>query len=257
MAGDFAVRLEHVSKKYCKTLKLSMRYGIADITRNMLALSSNSGNLREKEFWAVEDISLEIKHGEALGIIGPNGSGKTTVLKMINGIFWPDKGRITVRGKVSPLIEVGAGFHPMLTGRENVYVNSAILGMSKRETDRKFDEIVDFADIGDFLDAPVKHYSSGMCVRLGFAIAAHCEPDILLIDEVLAVGDADFRARCSRKIADLTKRCSVVIVSHNLDAIEAMCSKCLVLQGGEMTFLGEVTQALYYYQGLVGKRTGR
>lgn len=153
------IKVEHVSKKFSKSLRHSMLYGMEDIGHNLIGLSSNSAKLREKEFWAVDDVSFEIKKGDTLGLIGPNGSGKSTLLKMLNGIFWPDKGKITVRGRVGALIEVGAGFHPLLTGRENVYLNGAILGMSKSEIDSKFDRIVEFADIGDFLDSPVKSYS--------------------------------------------------------------------------------------------------
>ena len=188
MGNDVTVRADHVSKKYCKSLRTSMRYGIEDIGRNLLGLRSRSERLRPGEFWALEDVSFEVRRGEAVGIIGPNGSGKTTLLKLLNGIFWPDRGKITVRGRVSVLIELGAGFHSSLTGRENIYINAAILGMTKQETDDRFDAIVDFADIGDFIDTPVKYYSSGMFVRLGFAVAVHCDPDLLLIDEVLAVG---------------------------------------------------------------------
>src|SRR3990170_2258915 len=196
MDEDIAIKVEHVSKKYCKSLKNSMLYGVNDIARNSLGFSSHSERLRNGEFWAVDDVSFELKKGETLGIIGPNGAGKTTLLKMLNGIFWPDKGKITVRGRVGALIEVGAGFHPLLTGKENVYVNAAILGMTKKEVDKKFNDIVEFAGIGDFINVPVKFYSSGMFVRLGFAVAVHCEPDILLIDEILSVGDAKFRAKC-------------------------------------------------------------
>ncbi len=198
MSGEVAVLVEHVSKKYCKSLKRSMFYSLSDISRNMLGFGSHPSRLRRDEFWALDDVSFEVKRGETLGLVGPNGAGKSTMLKMLNGIFWPDKGRITVRGRVGALIEVGAGFHPLLSGRENIYVNAAILGMGKKEVDRKFDSIVAFADIGDFLDAPVKHYSSGMFVRLGFAVAVHCDPDILLVDEVLAVGDTAFQSKCLR-----------------------------------------------------------
>jgi len=248
MPADFAVKIEHVSKKYCRALKQSMRYGITDIARNMLALGSEPDKLRQKEFWAVDDVSFELKRGEALGIIGPNGSGKTSILKMINGIFWPDKGKITVKGRVSPLIEVGAGFHPLLTGKENIYINAAILGMTRKEVDIKFDAIVDFADIGDFLDSPVKHYSSGMCVRLGFAIAAHCEPEILLIDEVLAVGDAEFRTKCFEKISELTQNCSVIVVSHNMTSIARVCSRCIVLKKGRTVLSAPTDEAIRYYE---------
>ena len=193
MTNDTVIKVENVSKKYCRSLKHTMMYGMQDIARNSIGLKSCSDTLREGEFWALNDVSFEVKKGETLGIVGANGSGKSTLLKLLNGIFMPDKGRIEINGRVGALIEVGAGFHPMLTGRENIYVNGAILGMSKKEIDKKFDEIVDFADIGDFIDSPVKHYSSGMYVRLGFAIASHADLDILMVDEVLAVGDFRFK----------------------------------------------------------------
>ena len=164
----------------------------------------------------LKGISFKVKKGETLGIIGPNGSGKSTLLKILNGIFPPDKGTIKIRGKVGALIEVGAGFHPMLTGRENIYINGTILGMSKKEIDEKFDKIVDFADIGDFLDVPVKNYSSGMYVRLGFSIAVCCQPEILLIDEVLSVGDISFRKKCLQKIIDLKKNKEISIIFVSL-----------------------------------------
>ena len=248
---DTAIKVECVSKKYCKSLKRSMLYGMKDIGRNMLGLSSHSEKLRKNEFWALDDISFEVKKGETLGIIGPNGSGKTTLLKMLNGIFWPDKGKITVRGRVGALIAVGAGFHPMLTGRENIYINGAILGMGKKEIDKKFDEIIAFADIGDFLDTPVKFYSSGMFVRLGFAVAVHCEPDILLVDEVLAVGDVGFRAKCYNKIAKLQNSCAVILVSHAMPQISRLCSKAVVMHHGKDKFhSNNVPKAIEEYLGL-------
>lgn len=248
---DIAIKVDHVSKKYCKSLKKSMLYGMNDIARNALGFSSHSEKLRDGEFWAVDDVSFELKKGETLGIIGPNGSGKTTFLKMLNGIFWPDKGKITVKGKVGPLIGVGAGFHPLLTGRENIYVNGAILGMSKKEIDEKFDDIVAFADIGDFLDSPVRNYSSGMFVRLGFAVAVHCEPDILLVDEILAVGDVGFRAKCYNKIAELQNNCAVVIVSHAMPQISRLCSKTIVMHHGKDKFQSNnIPEAIEEYHGL-------
>lgn len=234
-------------------MKLSMIYGLSDITRNLVGRSSKSENLRKKEFWAVNDVSFELKRGETLGIIGPNGSGKSTLLKMLNGIYWPDKGKITVNGRVGALIEVGAGFHPMLTGRENIYINGAILGMSKQEIAGKFEQIVAFADIGEFLDTPVKNYSSGMFVRLGFSIAAHCDPDILLIDEVLAVGDTGFRARCYDKIAELKKKSAIILVSHNMSAIGRVTNQCLVIHQGNLQYLGEPGKAIQNYLALFHK----
>ena len=249
MNDDIAIKVDHVSKKYCKSLKGSMLYGMKDIGRNMLGLSSHSENLRNAEFWAVDDVSFEAKKGETLGIIGPNGSGKTTLLKMLNGIFWPDNGKIAINGRVGALIEVGAGFHPMLTGRENVYINAAILGMTKEEVDEKFDDIVEFADIGDFIDAPVKHYSSGMFVRLGFAVAVHCEPDILLVDEVLAVGDLAFALKCHRKMSEFRQNGgTVVLVSHSIQAIRNVCGKALWLNGGKIKEIGEVHHVCDLYE---------
>lgn len=254
MSQDIVIKVEHISKKYCKSLKRSMVYGLTDILKNTVNLSSHSEKLRQREFWALDDISFEVKQGETLGIIGPNGSGKTTLLKMLNGIFWPDKGKITIKGRVGALIEVGAGFHPLLTGRENIYLNGAILGIGKDEIDKKFDAIIDFADIGDFLDTPVKFYSSGMFVRLGFAVAVHCEPNILLIDEVLAVGDLAFRVKCFNKMAEMTKDCTIVIVSHNMSALARMTSKCIVLEKGHTCFLGPSTYAIQNYYSLFDKK---
>ena len=249
MKDEIALKIGQVSKKYCKSLKRSMLYGVQDIGRNMIGLSSRSARLRKNEFWAVNDVSFEVRRGETLGIIGPNGAGKTTLLKMLNGIFWPDKGKITVRGRIGALIEVGAGFHPLLTGRENVYINAAILGMSKKEVDEKFDEIVEFAEIGDFIDSPVKFYSSGMFFRLGFAVAVHCVPDILFVDEVLAVGDLAFALKCHRKISEFKQSGkAIIIVSHSMQAIRNVCKKVLWLNGGKIKEIGEVHRVCDLYE---------
>lgn len=248
MNDDIAIKVDHVSKKYCKSLKLSMLYGINDIGRNTLGLSSHSDKLRKDEFWAVDDVSFEVRKGETLGIIGPNGSGKTTLLKLLNGIFWPDKGKITIKGKAGALIEVGAGFHPLLTGRENVYINAAILGMTKDEVDERFNYIVEFAEIGDFIDAPVKFYSSGMFVRLGFAVAVHCEPDILLVDEVLAVGDTGFQNKCFNKIGELKKNgTTTILVSHNMHIISTFTQKLIFLNKGKAKYFNSVAEGIKEY----------
>jgi lipopolysaccharide transport system ATP-binding protein len=226
-----------------------MVYGLKDILKGSLGMPSNSGRLRKGEFWAVKDASFDLRKGESLGIIGPNGSGKTTILKMLNGIFLPDDGKIEIFGKVGALIEVGAGFHPLLTGRENIFVNASILGMTKAEIEKKFDEIVEFADIGEFLDTPVKHYSSGMYVRLGFAIAIHCDPDILLIDEVLSVGDVVFRRKCLNKLEELRKKdISIVFISHNLQNVVMICNKILYISYGKVKYYGDKHQAIAAYQ---------
>jgi lipopolysaccharide transport system ATP-binding protein len=247
--NETVVKVEGVSKKYCRTIKHTMLYGTTDLTRSFLGLNQKTERLRDGEFWAVDDVNFELKRGETLGIIGPNGSGKSTVLKLLNGIFMPDKGRIEIKGRVGALIEVGAGFHPMLTGRENIYINGAILGMTKREIDRKFDEIVGFADIGDFIDAPVKHYSSGMHVRLGFAIAVHCEPDILLVDEVLAVGDYRFQQKALNKMLELRDSgMSIILVSHNIHAVRFFCVRGLAMNHGGDYFIGDINHAIQKYQ---------
>jgi lipopolysaccharide transport system ATP-binding protein len=227
-----------------------MYYGITDISRNILGKKTNSTILRKNEFWAIDNISFHLKKGEALGIIGANGSGKSTLLKMLNGIYWPDKGKISVKGRVGALIEVGAGFHPLLTGRENIYVNGAILGMTKQEINLQFDSIVDFSGIEEFLDTPVKHYSSGMYVRLGFAIAAHCHPDILLIDEILAVGDIGFRQKCYNFIESIKKDCSIVLVSHDMFQIGRVSTNVLLMQNGKQKYFGESEQGILEYYNL-------
>lgn len=186
-----------------------------------------------EEFWALKDVSFEVKHGETLGIIGRNGAGKSTLLKVLSRITEPTKGRITIQGRVASLLEVGTGFHPELTGRENIFLNGAILGMTRGDIKRKFDQIVAFAEIGAFLDTPVKRYSSGMYVRLAFAVASHLESDILVIDEVLAVGDAQFQKKCLGKMSDVgAEGRTVLFVSHNMNAVEKMCSRIIVIQGG-------------------------
>jgi len=248
MSQDIAISIQGVSKKYCKSLKRSMLYGMTDIARNACGLKSHSGQLRPDEFWAVDNVSVDLKRGDSFGLIGANGSGKTTLLKMLNGIFWPDQGRISIHGRVGALIAVGAGFHPMLTGRENIYINGAILGMNKKEVDQKFNTIVDFADIGDFLDTAVKHYSSGMYVRLGFAIAVHCNPDILLVDEILAVGDREFQIKCYQKINEIRKQgTTIVLVAHNEYTIREYTTRCLYLAHGQVKFLGSSEEGISHY----------
>ncbi len=248
MNPELAIEVENVSKKFCRNIRRSMLYGLKDIARNSVGLSSHSESLRDGEFWAVQDVSLKVEKGESMGLIGPNGSGKTTLLKMINGIYWPDRGRVSVRGKVGALIEVGAGFHPMLTGRENIFVNAAILGMTREETNERLDDIIRFADIGDFIDSPVKFYSSGMYVRLGFSVAVHCTPDVLLVDEVLAVGDRAFAMKCYQKIHEIRKRgATIILVSHNIYVIKEQTDRCIYLSQGQERYLGSTEDAITMY----------
>lgn len=248
--SEILVKAGGVSKKFCKSLKRSMLYGVEDIIKNVLSLEAKETNLRPGEFWAVDGVSFELRRGECIGLIGPNGSGKSTLLKMLNGILMPDRGSIEIKGRVGALIELGAGFHPMLTGRENIYINGSILGFSKKEIEQKFDAIVAFSELADFIDTPVKHYSSGMYVRLGFAVAAHMEPDVLLIDEVLAVGDVGFRAKCYVKIAEKMKNCTVVFVSHHMPQIAKLCTKVLVLDHGNALSISDPSHGIEQYNSL-------
>ena len=199
-------------------------------------------------YWALKDVSFEVRDGEVLGIIGRNGAGKSTLLKVLSRITEPTRGKVKIRGRVSSLLEVGTGFHPDLSGRENIYLNGTILGMTKREIDRKFDEIVDFSGVERFLDTPIKRYSSGMKVRLAFAVAAHLEPEILIIDEVLAVGDAEFQKKCMGKMQDVAQGGrTVLFVSHSMAAIEALCNKGIVLEAGSVAYDGPVDGAIEKY----------
>jgi lipopolysaccharide transport system ATP-binding protein len=197
---------------------------------------------------ALNDVSFEVKRGEVLGIIGSNGAGKSTLLKILSEVTAPTKGKVKIRGRVASLLEVGTGFHPELTGRENVYLNGAILGMTKKEIDGKFDEIVSFAELDKFIDTPVKRYSSGMYVRLAFAVAAHLEPEILIVDEVLAVGDAQFQKKCLGKMGDVSKEGrTVLFVSHNMAAVQQLCQKGIVLSKGQLIYSGAAMDAVDKY----------
>jgi ABC-type polysaccharide/polyol phosphate transport system ATPase subunit len=205
-----------------------------------------------QDFWALRDVSFEVERGEALGIIGQNGAGKSTILKLLYNITTPTKGEIRINGRLAALIEVASGFHPELTGRENIYLNGALLGMKRREIAAKLDSIVDFAGVAAFIDTPVKRYSSGMYLRLGFAIAAHLDPDILLLDEVLAVGDADFQAKCIARINQLRNGgTTIVFVSHNLSAVESLCDRVFLLRQGEIYKSGSARQVISDYEQLL------
>lgn len=232
--SDSLIKVEGLSKKFCRSLKKSMWYGMQDLGNELRGRRhGGDGQLRNDEFWAVKDVNFELKRGECLGLIGHNGAGKTTLLRMLNGLIRPDQGRIEMRGTVGALIALGAGFNPILTGRENIYVNASVLGMSKRQVDSKIDEIIDFAEIREFIDSPVQTYSSGMNVRLGFAVAAILlEPDILFLDEVLAVGDAAFAIKCLNVVRTLANRSAVVLVSHNMQHISWFCTRVIVLEKG-------------------------
>jgi lipopolysaccharide transport system ATP-binding protein len=235
MAGEVLVKVEGVSKKFCKDLKTSLWYGVKDLFSGLRG-NQEDGILRPKEFWAVRDINFELRRGECLGLIGHNGAGKSTLLKILNGLINPDAGTVTMRGRVSALIELGAGFNPILTGRENIYNNGAVLGFTRKEIDAKVEAIIDFSEIREFIDMPVQNYSSGMKVRLGFAVAAQMEPDILIIDEVLAVGDLGFFFKCLNKIGELIPRTAIIYVSHNMPQVSRICTTVLLMDKGQSLF---------------------
>jgi lipopolysaccharide transport system ATP-binding protein len=233
MAGEVLVKVEGLSKKFCKDLKTSLWYGVKDLFSGITG-NHNDGTLRKKEFWAIRDISFELRRGECLGLIGHNGAGKSTLLKILNGLINPDEGKITMRGRVGALIELGAGFNLILTGRENIYNNGAVLGFSRKEIDAKVEEIIDFSEIREFIDMPVQNYSSGMKVRLGFAVASQMEPDVLIVDEVLAVGDVGFTTKCLNKISELTATCAVIFVSHSMPMVGKICTEAILMNRGIM-----------------------
>ncbi len=269
--SDLAIKVEHLSKLYkigarqerYKTLRdtltdafvvpfrhLSSAFGHqSSVTgHSSSVVRPRSSVVCNDTIWALKDVSFEVKHGEVVGIIGRNGAGKSTLLKILSRITEPTEGRAIINGRVGSLLEVGTGFHPELTGRENIYLNGAILGMRKQEIHRKFDEIVAFAEIEKFLETPVKHYSSGMYVRLAFAVAAHLEPEILLVDEVLAVGDAAFQKKCLGKMGDVAKEGrTVLFVSHNMGAIQRLCSRAILLERGSIRKFGETREIVSYY----------
>ena len=255
--SEVLVDVQHVSKKFCRDLKKSLWYGIKDVVAEMNPWQARAedpqlqplGNeLRPAEFWAVNDVSFQLRRGECLGLIGHNGAGKTTLLKMLNGLIKPDHGSIKMRGRVSALIALGAGFNPILTGRENVYVNGAILGLSKKEIDEQIDGIIDFAEIAEFIDSPVQSYSSGMQVRLGFAVATAMKPDVMILDEVLAVGDVSFQAKCFNTLAEFRERgTAFILVSHNMHQIARYSTQVLYLKKGKTQFGGETDGGIEHF----------
>lgn len=267
--SDTVITVDSLSKAYKiglraqhgKTFREAFTDTLVSPVRRLKSIASggNGSGAQDDTFWALKDVSFEVKRGEVVGIIGRNGAGKSTLLKVLSRITEPTSGQVRLRGRVASLLEVGTGFHPELTGRENIYLNGAILGMKRAEITRKFDEIVAFAEVEKFLDTPVKRYSSGMYVRLAFAVAAHLEPEILIVDEVLAVGDAEFQKKCLGKMQDVAKGegRTVLFVSHNMAAVQTLCSSAILLRGGEILTHGAVTDAIAYYNGERSRRGGR
>uniref|UniRef100_B8HNB2 ABC transporter related n=1 Tax=Cyanothece sp. (strain PCC 7425 / ATCC 29141) TaxID=395961 RepID=B8HNB2_CYAP4 len=256
--SDIVIQVENLSKKYIISHQRKDRYvalrdvitqGVTSLGRKLIQAGKPHLDPSLEEFWALKDVAFEVKQGDRIGIIGRNGAGKSTLLKILSRIVEPTKGKIQVKGRVASLLEVGTGFHPELTGRENIFLNGAILGMGKVEISRKFDEIVAFAEVEKFLDTPVKRYSSGMYVRLAFAVAAHLEPEILIVDEVLAVGDAQFQKKCLGKMDDVAVKegRTVLFVSHNMGAILSLTNKCILLKSGSVDLIGRSEDCIDRY----------
>lgn len=255
--ADSVICVEDLSKKYLlrhqtrepyTTFRDAIASGARSLSRRLLQPRTRSPQSYQDEFWALKAVSFEVKQGDRVGIIGRNGAGKSTLLKILSRITAPTSGQVRLRGRVASLLEVGTGFHPELTGRENIYLNGAILGMSKAEIRRKFDEIVAFAEVETFLDTPVKRYSSGMYVRLAFAIAAHLEPEVLIVDEVLAVGDAQFQKKCLGKMEDVSQAGrTVLFVSHNMATVKRLCTSGIHLKAGKIDCIGSIDAAIETY----------
>lgn len=239
-----SVLFENVTKSYHIS---KAKYGLlTEALANLLPKKSKSAYF-ENKVNALSNLSFSVKTGDSIGIIGRNGAGKSTILKLISKITYPDSGKVTAIGQIGAFIELGAGLHPELTGRENIYLYGAILGMRKKKIDEKFDEIVSFAEIKKFLDIPIKKYSSGMYSRLGFSVVAHCDPDILLVDEVLAVGDISFQRKCLKKMHSFAKEKTVIFVSHNMTAIKSICSKVIYLDNGKIKMIGKARDVVKKY----------
>ncbi len=247
MQNEIAIKVENVSKKFCKNLKQSLKYAVFDIASEF-NFGKNNQSLRKNEFWALDDISFELKKGEALGIIGPNGAGKSTILKLLNGMLKPDSGTIKIEGSIGALFELGTGFSEVLTGRENIYINAAIFGFSKEYIDNVIKDIIAFSELEDFIDSPIKNYSSGMKARLGYAIAAQLNPDILLLDEVFAVGDTSFRRKCIKHMQQYIKNSgSLILISHNIYLLQNVCRNAILMNKGKIAYRGSSIDTVNKY----------
>lgn len=250
--SEILLRAEGVSKKYARSLRASISYGMRDVMAEAIG-RRRTGILRQDEFWALRDISLELRRGECVAVMGSNGAGKSTLLKVLSGILSPDEGTVTQRGRLEKMIELTAGLSPSLTGRQNILLRARLLGLSRRQAASCLEEVVDFAELGDFIDSPVKYYSSGMKARLGFAVTVVMAPDVLIIDEVLAVGDLGFRMKCYERVDRMRRESAVVLVSHGMNHVARMATSALVLHKGRVDYQGAVQQGIARYQDLVGK----
>ena len=245
--------LSGVSKKFCRDLKRSMRYGLGDILRVMAGLTPPTDRIRKHEFWAIDDVTFDVRRGGILGLMGRNGSGKTTLLRMISGILPPDRGEIRVRGRLASLISLGAGFHPHMTGRENILLNATLLGMRPGVIRDHIPRIIAFSELEDFIDSPVATYSSGMRVRLGFSIAVRTNPDIFLIDEALAVGDQRFKLKCFGELERIAESATVIIASHSAQRISRLCHSMKVMEKGRIIYeADDVKEGIEFYHSRLG-----
>ena len=253
--SEVLIKVDHLSKKFCRSLKRSMYYGVTDTLKTMAGVNYSTDTLRPSEFWSLNDISFELRKGETLGILGANGSGKSTLLRLLAGIFPPDHGKIEINGNIGALIAVGAGFHPHMTGYENIYLNGTILGLTKDRIDEIIDEITDFSEIPeDALNAPVATYSSGMKVRLGFSVAMHCEPDILLVDEVLSVGDIGFKNKALKRMSKYRKKAKgIIFISHDTEQVRVLCDRVIILDRGKIIYSGNINEGIVKYEGHINK----
>lgn len=255
MSADPVIEVNGVSKRYSRSLRRGLWYGVADIGKEVVGRGQYADSLRRSEFWALRDVSFSVGRGETVGLIGHNGAGKTTLLKLINGLIKPTAGSISVHGSIRALIALDSGFNQILTGRENVRVAGTVLGMKKREIERRLEEIVEFSEIGDFIDSPVRSYSTGMVARLGFSIAVHTQPDILLVDEVLAVGDLNFAIKCYRKISEFRNNGgSIVLVSHNAYTIRSNCDRVVWIEHGVVQDIGATADICDAYETAVARQ---
>ncbi|MGL4854883.1 MAG: ABC transporter ATP-binding protein [Lentisphaeria bacterium] len=244
---EYLIQVKNLSKKFCRNFRYSLRYAVADIINELLG-KRKSVALRKNEFLAIDDISFSLKRGEALAILGPNGAGKSTILKLLTGILKPETGTITINGKVCALIQLSAGFNPLLTGRENIYIKSAMFGMTKNDTNLIINQIIDFAELRQSIDSPIQSYSSGMVARLGFSIAIFSSPDILILDEILAVGDMAFRYKCYQKIKEIIPKTAVIFISHNIQSILEICNHAIIINHGKIsTFHHDINDAILTY----------
>jgi lipopolysaccharide transport system ATP-binding protein len=245
MTGQPVLSATHVSKKFCHSLRLALWYGVKDIAGELFPLDRGEAGLRRGEFWAVDDVSFEVGKGESLAIVGQNGAGKSTLLKVLDGLMKPDRGQVRLRGRSEALIELGTGFNPLLTGRENIRIGAALRGLDRRAADALLEIAIDFTELGEFIDAPLQSYSSGMKARLSYALAAHLEPDLLLVDESLAVGDLAFQRKCAMHMrAYLDRGGSLLLVSHSAYQIQSLCERGILLDRGRLTFSGTAVETL-------------